>query len=184
MVMAPNNSGLDPFTCDMQVMLVFSGVPGKAKTGRRSGCPVSIALEILGDRWTLLIIRDLMVRGYTTFKQLEDSDERIATNILTDRLRRLGKNGMILAEPDAKDRRRTSYRLTEKGMDLAPVLLELLIWGAQHERTMAPAALIAQMERNREGVVREARRRWRERDSTPMLPSFADHAKRRRAKVR
>jgi DNA-binding HxlR family transcriptional regulator len=119
------------------------------------------------------VIRDLMVRGYRTFKQFEQSDERIATNILTDRLRRLERNGIIGAEADPADRRRVSYRLTEKGIDLAPLLLELLIWGARHEVTMAPLELIAQMEQNREGVIAEARRRWRERDSEPMLPSFA-----------
>jgi DNA-binding HxlR family transcriptional regulator len=140
---------------------------------RRSGCPVSISLETLGDRWSLLVIRDLMVRGYRTFKQFQHSDERIATNILTDRLRRLERNGIISAEADPADGRRMSYRLTEKGMDLAPLLLELLIWGALHEETMAPRELIAEMKRNREGVIAEARRRWSERDSTPMLPSFA-----------
>jgi DNA-binding HxlR family transcriptional regulator len=162
----------------------FPGVPGPAKPSRRSGCPVSISLETLGDRWSLLIIRDLMVRGYTTFKQLEESDERIATNILTDRLRRLQSSGIIVAEPDARDRRRVSYRLTGKGIDLAPVLLDLLIWGAQHEETMAPAALIAGMAQNREGLIAEARRRWRDRDSTPLLPSFAPDEKRRQATVR
>jgi DNA-binding HxlR family transcriptional regulator len=145
---------------------------------------VSISLETLGDRWSLLIIRDLMVRGYTTFKQFQESDERIATNILTDRLHRLQRSGIIVPEPDAKDRRRVSYRLTGKGIDLAPVLLDLLIWGAQHEETMAPAALIARIEQDREGVIEQARRRWRERDSTPLLPSFASDEKRRRARVR
>ncbi len=140
---------------------------------RRSGCPVSISLETLGDRWSLLVIRDLMVRGYATFKQFQNSDERIATNILADRLKRLRRNGIIVAEPDPRDRRRTSYRLTEKGIDLAPLLLELLIWGARHEETMAPAELVTQMAQNREGVIAETRRRWRERDSTPLLPSFA-----------
>ena len=123
-----------------------------------------------------------MVRGYRTFKQFEQSDERIATNILTDRLRRLERNGIIGAEPDPSDGRRMSYRLTEKGIDLAPFLLELLIWGARHEETMAPAELIAQMEQNREGVIAETRRRWRERDSTPTLPSFADSGTDRNSK--
>jgi DNA-binding HxlR family transcriptional regulator len=153
----------------------FEGVPRKVKPSRRrSGCPVSISLETLGDRWSLLVIRDLMVRGYRTFRQFEQSDERIATNILTDRLRRLERNGIIRAERDRTDRRRKTYRLTEKGIDLAPLLLELLIWGARHEKTMAPPELIAQMDQNREGVIAEARRRWRERDSTPLLPSFAN----------
>jgi len=154
-------------------------MPGKRGPRRRSGCPVSISLETLGDRWSLLIIRDLMVRGCTTFKQFEQSDERIATNILTDRLRRLQGNGLIAAEPDAKDRRRMSYRLTAKGIDLAPLLLELLIWGATHEKTMAPPELIAQMEHNRAGVIAETRRRWRDRDSTPLIPSFTNPRSRR-----
>ena len=152
---------------------------GKLKPRRRSGCPVSIALETLGDRWSLLIIRDLMVRGYTTFSQFEESDEGIATNILTDRLRRLEKNGIISRERESRDRRKATYRLTEKGIDLAPLLLELLIWGARHERTMAPPELIAQMEHDRAGVIAEARRRWRDRDSTPLIPSFAKSKSRR-----
>ena len=144
---------------------------------RRSGCPVSLSLETLGDRWSLLVIRDLMVRGYTTFKQFEQSDERIATNILTDRLRRLERNGIISAEPDRHDRRRMSYRLTAKGIDLAPLLLELLIWGARHEETAAPPDLIERMEQDRAGVIAEVRRRWRERDLTPLIPSFAGPSK-------
>ena len=125
-----------------------------------------------------------MVRGYTTFKQFEESDERIATNILSDRLRRLQRNGIITAERDENDGRRSSYRLTQKGIDLAPLLLELLIWGAQHQETMAPAALIAQMAQDREGVIAEARRRWQERDSTPLLPSFANKESGRKTKMR
>lgn len=125
-----------------------------------------------------------MVRGFTTFKQFKNSDERIATNILAERLKRLQQNGIIEAEPDLSDRRRGSYRLTEKGIDLAPLLLDLLIWGARHEKTMAPAELIAQMAQDREGVIAEARRRWRERDSTPLLPSFAKRPAHREAKSR
>jgi Predicted transcriptional regulators len=105
---------------------------------RRSGCPVSIALEIFGDRWSLLIIRDLMVRGFQTFKEFQESGERIATNILADRLQKLQHAGIITAEPAETDGRRVNYRLTEKGIDLAPVLLELLLWSARHEETAAP----------------------------------------------
>ena len=77
------------FSCVMQVKLVASSVAGKSKLKRRSGCPVSISLEIFGDRWSLLIIRDLMVRGYRTFKEFQESGEGIATNILADRLQKL-----------------------------------------------------------------------------------------------
>lgn len=135
---------------------------------------MSVSLEILGDRWSLLIIRDLMVRGFRTFKQFERSGEGIATNILADRLRKLEAAGIIAAEVEETDRRRMSYRLTEKGIDLAPVLLELLIWGARHEETTAPCAMIAKMEENREGVLAEVRRRWREGDATPLIPRLGD----------
>jgi DNA-binding HxlR family transcriptional regulator len=133
---------------------------------------VSVSLERFGDRWSLLIIRDLMVRGYRTFKEFEEAGEGIATNILADRLRKLESAGIISAEAEQKDRRRVSYRLTEKGIDLAPVLLELLIWGARHEETKAPCAVIEKMAKNREQVLAETRRRWKERDSTPLLPRF------------
>jgi DNA-binding HxlR family transcriptional regulator len=145
---------------------------GDVQSKRRSGCPVSISLERFGDRWSLLIIRDLMVRGFRTFKEFQESGEGIATNILSDRLQRLEAAGIITAETDQTDGRRVNYRLTEKGIDLAPVLLELLIWGARHEETGAPCALILNMEKNRARVLSEVRRRWRDRDLTPLLPVF------------
>jgi DNA-binding HxlR family transcriptional regulator len=158
---------------------LFRNVVGNTKAKRRSGCPVSISLEIFGDRWSLLVIRDLMVRGLRTFKEFEESGEGIATNILSDRLEKLERAGIIIAEKEKSDRRRANYRLTQKGIDLAPVLLELLIWGARHEDTGAPCAVIEQMENNREKVLAEARRRWRERDSTPLIPRFDQVVKKR-----
>jgi len=149
-----------------------SSVPGKPTSKRRSGCPVSISLETLGDRWSLLIIRDLMVRGYRTFKEFQQSGEGIATNILAGRLRSLVAAGIITAEREAADGRRINYRLTEKGIDLAPVMLELLIWAARHEETAAPCALIAAMAENRQSILAEVRRRWHEGDPTPLLPKF------------
>jgi DNA-binding HxlR family transcriptional regulator len=155
-------------------------VAGKHKTQRRSACPVSISLEILGDRWSLLVIRDLMVRGFRTFKEFQQSGEGIASNILADRLRKLEASGLITAEKEQTDGRRVNYRLTEKGIDLAPVLLDLLIWGARHEQTGAACTVIAEMGRNREQVLAEARRRWRERDRTPLLPKFGRSERGRR----
>ncbi len=113
-----------------------------------------------------------MVRGYRTFKEFQDSGEGIASNILTDRLQNLEASGIITAEVEEADGRRVNYRLTKKGIDLAPLLLELLIWGARHEKTGAPCELIAHMENCREQVLAEVRRRWRERDPTPMIPRF------------
>jgi len=143
---------------------------GKALPKHRSGCPVNISLEVFGDRWSLLIVRDLMVRGFTTFQDFVESGEGIATNILADRLKRLQRCGVITSEKDRQDRRRVIYRLTEKGIDLAPVMLELLIWGAQHENSGAPPAVIAELAKDRRAVLEETRRRWRERDPAPLLP--------------
>jgi DNA-binding HxlR family transcriptional regulator len=133
---------------------------------------VNVSLERFGDRWSLLLIRDMMVRGYKTFKEFEESGEGIATNTLTNRLARLQAAGIVTTEPDQKDGRRVHYRLTEKGIELAPVMLELLLWAARWEETAAPCAVMRYMESNRGAVVDEVKRRWRERDPVPFLPPF------------
>jgi len=148
-------------------------VARKSIPKHRSACPVSISLEILGDRWSLLIIRDLMVRGYHSFREFQSAGEGIATNILAGRLRKLGAAGILTAERVAEDGRKTHYRLTPKGIALAPTLLELLIWAGRNEDTAAPCAFIAQMEQNREAILAETYRRWEQRDSTPLIPPFA-----------
>lgn len=160
-------------TCNLQaIKRNFADVKGKPPPKHRSKCPVSRSLEIFGDRWSLLIIRDLMVRGYRTYGEFRDSGEGIATNILKDRLRKLEAAKIIRAEKDKSDARRVNYRLTEKGIDLAPVLLELLIWGARHEGSGPQCAAIVEMENSREAVLEETRRRWREYDRTPLIPRF------------
>ncbi len=141
------------------------GVP---ETKRRSGCPVSVSLERFGDRWSLLIIRDLMIRGAHTFKDFQQSGEGIASNILADRLRNLEAAGIITAGAEKSDGRKINYRLTKKGIDLAPLVFELLVWAARHEETGASCAVMDKMEKNRDAVLAEVRRRWRERDSTPL----------------
>jgi DNA-binding HxlR family transcriptional regulator len=138
------------------------------ETKRRSGCPVSISLERFGDRWSLLIIRDLMIRGAHTFKDFQESGEGIASNILADRLRNLLAAGIITAGAEKTDGRKVNYRLTKKGIDLAPLVFELLVWAARHEETGASCAVMDKMEKNRDAVLAEVRRRWRERDSTPL----------------
>jgi DNA-binding HxlR family transcriptional regulator len=142
---------------------------------------VSISLEVFGDRWSLLIVRDMMVRGLRAFKEFQESGEGIATNILADRLKKLENAGIVDATTEKADRRRVNYRLTEKGIDLAPVMLELLIWGARHEATAAPCAVIDHMEKNRSEILVETRRRWSVDDRTPLLPKFDDKRKKERA---
>lgn len=136
---------------------------------------MSITLDLFGDRWSLLIVRDIMVRGYRTFREFQHSGEGIATNILSDRLQRLEAGGIVESEAAGSDGRSTHYRLTVKGIALAPVLLEMLIWGARHEQTDAPCAVVDEMEQNRAAVLTETRRRWEQRDSTPILPPFNSH---------
>ena len=163
----------------MQVIVVASNVPGKPQSKHRSGCPVSVSLEILGDRWSLLIVRDMMVRGLRTFKQFQQSGEGIASNILAGRLRKLEAAGIIAAEIEETDARRVNYRLTEKGIDLAPVLLDLLLWGARHEQTGAPRGFIRYADQHRQELLGEVRRRWREHDATPLIPAFGADRKER-----
>jgi len=134
----------------------------KGRRGRRSGCPLNASVEILGDRWSLLIVRDMMLRGSETYTEFLDSYEGIATNVLADRLRRLEGHGIITTERDRKDGRKQICRLTEKGIDLAPVLTEMVLWAAAHEET-ENAALVREMRRDREGFLAGIRRRWEER---------------------
>src|SRR5207245_9326700 len=89
---------------------------------RRSGCPLNASVEILGDRWSLLIIRDMMLRGSRTYKEFLESYEGIATNILADRLRKLEAHGIVTAERDPSDGRKLIYLLTAKGIDRKSVV--------------------------------------------------------------
>ena len=117
---------------------------------RRSDGPLNATLEVLGDRWSLLIVRDLLFKGRTTYKDFLAGGERIATNVLADRLQRLEAEGVIAKGRDPVDARRLVYRLTAKGLALAPVLVEMIVWGARHYETGAPPATIREMTEHRE----------------------------------
>ncbi|MGC2526684.1 MAG: helix-turn-helix domain-containing protein [Candidatus Acidiferrum sp.] len=127
---------------------------------RRSGCPLNASVEMLGDRWSLLILRDMMLRGYRTFKEFLRSDEKIASNILADRLRRLESYGIIAAERDASDGRKVLYSLTPKGIDLAPVLTEMVLWAARHEET-GNQPLVHAMRNDKAKVIASVWDRWK-----------------------
>ncbi len=127
----------------------------------RSGCPISIALELLGDAWSLLIVRDLMFKDRRTYNDFLTGGEGIASNILADRLRKLEDANIIEKRRDAEDARRFLYRLSPKGIDLAPVLVELVIWSARYEQTDAPPVVVRSMRTDREAFLAEVRRRWR-----------------------
>ena len=131
----------------------------KASFQRRSGCPLNASVEILGDRWSLLIIRDMMLRGFRTYKEFLGSYEKIATNILADRLQKLIAHGIITTQNDPSDGRKMIYSLTQKGIDLAPVLTEMVLWAAAHEKTGNPA-LVREMRKDKVKFVSAVRRRW------------------------
>jgi DNA-binding HxlR family transcriptional regulator len=130
----------------------------KSHPHRRSGCPLNASIEMLGDRWSLLIIRDMMLRGSSTFKEFLGAYEKIATNILADRLRRLESYGIITTRPDPADGRKLTYLLTQKGIDLAPVLTEMVLWAAAHERT-GNQELVRNMQKDKLGFIEQVRRR-------------------------
>ena len=126
---------------------------------RRSGCPLNASVEMLGDRWSLLVLRDMMLRGFRTFKEFLTSYEGIATNILADRLKRLTAHGIVTTKEDPSDGRKLIYVLTPKGLDLAPVLTEMVLWAAKHEETGNPA-LVRQMQQGKEQFAEAVRQRY------------------------
>ena len=125
------------------------------RSRRRSDCPIHFALEVFGDSWTLLIVRDLMFKSRTTYTEFLRAEEGIATNILADRLARLERDGII-----ERDDQRTSggYRLTTKGVDLLPILLEIISWSARHDpSTAAPRDFVRRVRTDRRALERDIR---------------------------
>ena len=133
----------------------------KPSPKRRSECPLNASVEMLGDRWSLLIIRDMMLRGFRSYKEFLECYEGIATNILADRLHKLVAYGIISTEPDPSDGRKRIYSLTAKGIDLAPVLTEMVLWAAAHEET-GNQTLVRQMRADKEKFLATIRRRLTE----------------------
>ena len=128
----------------------------RARARILSGCPIDYALEIFGDRWSLIVIRDLLVRRKRHFAEMMRSDERIASNILAGRLKKLEEWGLVARRPDPANRRQVVYALTEKGKELAPVLVEIAIWSAKHDpHTKVNAAFIRRARRDRAALAEE-----------------------------
>jgi len=99
----------------------------------KSYCPMNLALETFGDKWTLLIIRDIMMDGKRHFREILQSDEKISTNILSSRLNMLEKNGIITKKNDPTHKQKVIYSLTEKGIDLFPVIMAIAEWSIKHQ---------------------------------------------------
>ncbi len=120
---------------------------------RKSDCPIHFALEVFGDSWTLLVIRDLMLKGRTSYGDFLHAEEGIATNVLADRLVRLQEDGVV-------ERHVHGYRLTPKGIDLLPVLLEIIAWSAKYDpKTAAERRFVRRLRRDRAGLETEIRQK-------------------------
>jgi DNA-binding HxlR family transcriptional regulator len=128
----------------------------------RSTCPISFALEIFGDRWTLLVLRDLLLRSRNRYRELLLGEEGIATNVLADRLRRLERRGLIFKERDPADGRQYLYRPTQLALSLVPMLIEMTVWGARNGiGTSVDPALIERFETDREALIADIQARVR-----------------------
>jgi DNA-binding HxlR family transcriptional regulator len=125
---------------------------------RRSDCPISSALDLLGDKWSLVVMRDVLLRGKSYYREFLASDEGIATNILADRLARLEAGGLLRRTDDDPRSGRQEYHATTKGRDLIPLLLEMTLWSAEHDPGVAvPDALLAELRRDRAHTARSIR---------------------------
>ncbi|MBC6420882.1 MAG: helix-turn-helix transcriptional regulator [Hormoscilla sp. SP5CHS1] len=108
---------------------------------RRSTCPIACTLDLIGDRWTLLIVRDMMFFGKQRFEEFLESPEGISTNILASRLKLLAELGLVEKQPYSNHSRRMNYKLTEKGESLRPVMKVMIAWGLKHiPDTRVPAS--------------------------------------------
>lgn len=99
----------------------------------RSHCPINFSLEAFGDKWTLLILRDMVFRGKKSYGEFLKSEEGFATNILAARLEHLENEGILKKVADPEDARRSQFVLTEKGLDLVPVLFQMMVWSEKYD---------------------------------------------------
>jgi DNA-binding HxlR family transcriptional regulator len=122
---------------------------------RKSDCPVHFALEVFGDPWTLLIIRDLMFKDRRTYTEFLRAEEGIATNVLADRLTRLEQDGIVVKDEAPAG---GGYHLTPKGIDLLPILMEIIGWSAKHDpRTAADREFVRRLRADRDSFTNELR---------------------------
>src|ERR1700761_5793033 len=98
----------------------------------RSFCPINLITELIGDKWSLLILRDIMFENKRHFRQLLSSEEKIASNVLTDRLNMLEREGLLAKRPDPEHKQKVIYSLTQKSIDLMPLLVEAIRWSVKY----------------------------------------------------
>ncbi|SFD60286.1 winged helix-turn-helix transcriptional regulator [Pseudoalteromonas denitrificans] len=120
----------------------------------RSNCPINFVLETFGDKWTLLIVRDLMFKSKQYYGEFLKSNEKISTNILADRLQKLESSGVIKKAMDTQNKSKVLYSLTDKGKDLLPIMLEITSWSHKYDdKTNVPENFIKALSTNRASVI-------------------------------
>lgn len=122
---------------------------------KRSNCPISCSLEVFGDKWTLLILRDVMLRGKSSYGEFLESEEQIATNILADRLKLLESQGILTKRVSPENKSKNIYSLTRKGIDLLPIIIEIMDWGAKYNENCPRKELGKRIQRDKVGVIEE-----------------------------
>lgn len=125
------------------------------KMARKSDCPIHFALEIFGDRWMLLILRDLMFKGKKHYVDFLNAGEKIATNVLADRLALLEQVGIVTKSVDDNHKAKVVYSLTPKGLDLLPVLTEIIVWSAKYDAETAADAGFVELAKSNRAVLYE-----------------------------
>jgi len=124
----------------------------------RSHCPINFTLEHFGDKWSFLIIRDLMFKGKRHYNEFLEAGEKVSTSVLSDRLKKLEEAGIITSGEDSIKKSRIRYSLTQKGIDLLPILIEMIVWGGfKDEYTESPKEFLEQATQNREVLINEIR---------------------------
>jgi len=125
---------------------------------RRSNCPIAYALDFVGDKWTLIVLRDLIMARKRHFRELLAGSEGIATNILASRLKLLEAAGLVTRRLDPAEARRVIYEPTEKALDLVPVLIELMRWSTKYDpKSAAPPRFVRRLTQDREGLIADLR---------------------------
>ena len=122
---------------------------------QRSACPISYSLDILGDKWMLLILRDMIFANKTAYGEFLQSEEKIATNILADRLLLLENQGFVSKSVASDKKSKFAYTLTEKGISLLPIIMEITIWGAQYNPFGGNEILLNKLKENKEATIEE-----------------------------
>lgn len=123
---------------------------------KRSLCPISNVLDHLGDKWSLLILRDLIFFNKNSYSELQNSEEKMASNILSSRLEKLENVGLIIKQTAQNDKRKKLYTLTQAGKDTLPILLEMIVWSSKHgENLNLPEQLLTRMKNDREALIND-----------------------------